>query len=223
MGLFDLFSSANGEANARAGYNMQKKALKKGFEQGTEAQNTGYDLSQGFLGQALQPFQNLGNAGMEGVNYYGNLYGLNGQEAASQAFQGSPGYQFSLAQGLQALDRNHAAGGSYNSGNWGTDAMTFAQGLASQDYYKQLAAGLPYFGLAGQGAAGESGVYGSMSNVAQNRANALTNLASGNATQMAQAGYDLYGNINNAQTAASQAPWNLALGLANAAASAYGA
>lgn len=51
--------------------------------------------------------------------------------------QGSPAYQFSFNQGLDALTRRAAATGKTGSGNYLADLMRFGQGLASQDYYKQ--------------------------------------------------------------------------------------
>jgi hypothetical protein len=223
MGLFDIFSSSGGESNARAGYQLQSQALNQGYKKGSKALNTGYDLSQGFLKEGLPAYDALSAYGKQGMDAYGNLAGLNGAEAASQANQASPGYQFQLSQGLQALDRNKANTGGYNSGNWGTDSMDYASGLASQDYFKRLGALQPYFGLGQNAASGQAAIHGQQSDVSQNRASGLANLAMQRALPLAQAGADMYGNINNAQTAANQAPWSLLLGLANAGASAYGA
>jgi hypothetical protein len=47
-------------------------------------------------------------------------------------------YGFSLDQGLQALDRTHAAAGNLSSGNADTDAMKYATGLAGQTYGNYL-------------------------------------------------------------------------------------
>jgi hypothetical protein len=221
MGLFDIFSSSGGEKNARSGYKLQTKALNQGFDIGAGALNQGYNQSQGYLKEGLPAYDALIAYGKQGMDAYGNLAGLNGAEAAAQANKASPGYQFQLSQGLQALDRNRANTGGYNSGNWGTDSMDYASGLASQDYFKRLGALQPYFGLGQNAAAGQAAIHGQQSDVAQNRATGMSRLAMERALPLAQAGYDLYGNINNAQTAADQAPWSLLLGLANAGASAH--
>lgn len=46
----------------------------------------------------------------------------------------TPGYQFNLSQGQQALDRANSARGSYFSGQALTDAAKYSQGLAQQTY-----------------------------------------------------------------------------------------
>ena len=66
-----------------------------------------------------------------------NALGLNGaagNEAATNAFQAGPGYQFALDQGLQALNRNAASRGMLASGNNTQDIIKYAQGLANQEY-----------------------------------------------------------------------------------------
>lgn len=60
------------------------------------------------------------------------------------AFYQSPGYQFRLNQGIQALDRSAAARGRLNSGAQSKALMRFGQGLASQEFgnYTNRLAGL---------------------------------------------------------------------------------
>ena len=62
------------------------------------------------------------------------LGGAAGNEAATNAFQAGPGYQFALDQGLQALNRNAASRGMLASGNNTQDILKYAQGLANQEY-----------------------------------------------------------------------------------------
>ena len=50
------------------------------------------------------------------------------------AFEASPGYQFRMDQGQQALDRAAAARGMRFSGAALKDTMNYAQGLGSQEY-----------------------------------------------------------------------------------------
>lgn len=54
--------------------------------------------------------------------------------AAGQKFTSSPDYQFAFTQGLQALQRSAAAGGTLQSGGQVKAATEFGQGLASQQY-----------------------------------------------------------------------------------------
>ncbi len=213
MGLFDIFSSDSGEKAAQQGYNAQASGIKdaqasleKGQKRGIRAINTG-------VSQAAPLYQNLINAGNQGITQYGNLVGLNGADAANAANQASPGYQFQLSQGLDALDRQHAAAGSLNSGNGGADAIKYAEGLASQDYFNRLNALQPYFGL-GQNAA--SGLAGTYTNAANNKANIFTGTAANLATQsnnLGNAGYQLAQNKFGAQQSADQNLWGAILGV----------
>lgn len=49
-------------------------------------------------------------------------------------FTGTPGYQFALDQGTQAINRRAAATGGRGSGNVLAEAAKYATGLATQDY-----------------------------------------------------------------------------------------
>lgn len=66
-----------------------------------------------------------------------NALGVNGPEgtaAARAAFEASPGYEFQLDQGLEAINRARNARGMLNSGNTDRDAQLFGMGVAKQDY-----------------------------------------------------------------------------------------
>jgi hypothetical protein len=68
---------------------------------------------------------------------YMNSLGLNGaqgNQAAVNAFQTGPGYDFQINQGLDAINRQRAASGMLNSGNTSVDALKYGQGLANQAY-----------------------------------------------------------------------------------------
>lgn len=54
------------------------------------------------------------------------------------SIEGTPGYQFRLGQGINAIDRSAAARGMLNSGNRLYDLENYAQGLASAEYDNQL-------------------------------------------------------------------------------------
>lgn len=60
--------------------------------------------------------------------------GATGNQNAVDAFQAGPGYEFTLNQGLDALNRRRAAGGMLNSGNSDLDAIKFGTGLADKTY-----------------------------------------------------------------------------------------
>ena len=245
MGLFDIFDSSGGKQAAQQGYNSQtggltsgnnqynkyaKKsigALKGGQNQAIGALNEG----QGYYQQALQPNQQMFDTGSQGVDRYGTLVGLNGQQAASDAFQNSPGYNFQQEQGLEALNRTANARGMLQSGNNTQDILKYSQGLASQDYYNQLQALQPYFGQQQNGASGLTNTYGNLAGNAANKANVYTGTASNIANvygnqgtnayntqaNIGQAGADLAQNKYAAEQGASQNMWNAILGVGNMA------
>lgn len=75
--------------------------------------------------------------GKLGANTYADAMGLNGVEGAAraqEAFHTGPGYQFSLDQGLQGLERNASKYGRSNSGQTDLDLMRYATGFADQAY-----------------------------------------------------------------------------------------
>lgn len=80
---------------------------------------------------------NLIDTGASGANdYLQQALGL-GQNLVQQAgttYQQSPGYQFTLDQGLQAIDRGNAAHGNLASGQSNLDYANYATGLANKDY-----------------------------------------------------------------------------------------
>jgi hypothetical protein len=122
------------------------------------------------------------DTGGQALGATADLLGLNGQDAANAAmgnFQQSPGYQWSMDQGMRAVDAGAAARGMLRSGATLKAEQTFGTGLADQEfsnYYARLA------GLSGQGLTAATG--GAQN--AQNSANA--------ALQGANAQNSIYGN-----------------------------
>lgn len=56
----------------------------------------------------------------------------------TNSFTTTPGYQFRMDQGIQALDRSAAARGRLNSGGQQQALMRFGQGVASEEYGNQF-------------------------------------------------------------------------------------
>lgn len=91
--------------------------------------------------QRLSPWTTAGGAAL------GNLQGLMGSNGMNGAlttpfsatqFQQSPGYQWQLQQGLNAVQNSAAARGGLGGGNTLKSLMTYGQGLANQDYQQAL-------------------------------------------------------------------------------------
>src|SRR6202000_3231819 len=97
------------------------------YGQANSAINTNY-------GAASNLYAPLVTSTGAGATAYGNASGANGAaglKTAMSDFQNSGqygNYGFSLTQGLQALDRTHAAAGNLNSGNADADTLNYAQG-----------------------------------------------------------------------------------------------
>lgn len=136
----------------------------------------------------LQPYMSAGNNALAA---YQQALGLGaggsgaGQMNATQ-FQGSPGYQFQLQQGLSAANNAASARGGVVSGNTLKALQSYGTGLANQDWYNYL---------------------GQLSGLSASGQNAAANLG-GIATQTGgQIGSDLIG-AGNAQAAGQVASAN---------------
>lgn len=137
-------------AGVTAGYGQ----LSDMFGQGRDALTTNY-------GNASNLFKNLITSYAPGSQAYGDAVGANGADGYARAktnFQTDPGYQFQLDQGLQALQRQHAAAGNLASGNADTDAMKFATGLADQSYGNYVSRLAPYLSGTQTATFGQAGV-----------------------------------------------------------------
>jgi hypothetical protein len=210
LGLFDIFT---GDAASEAA-DKNRANLSSLLTKGTDLFGQGYGTATGALNNALgayQPLSDLAGQYGAGTTMYLNALGLNGQagsDTARAAFQTSPGYQFNLGQGLEAINRRRAAGGMLNSGNADVDAQRFGAGLASSEWNPWLSnlSGLNSNALAATGAAaaGQAGIYGGQANLAQQNAGNLVGLnkyttegINNQNTQQANAETAASGNIFN--------------------------
>lgn len=136
----------------------------------------GYDAAQGYLGQAGDLYKGMTGLGQQGVDKY-NALTLGSGADIQRALEGTGGYQFNMDQGLQALGRQASAKGMLNSGNFDTDTLAFAQGLAGNQLAAERQALTPYLGMYQQGIGGQAGVLGSQAGLATdyygNRASVL--------------------------------------------------
>lgn len=191
MGLFDIFSNDKAEeaaAQRNQGLQQGYEALTSAYGQGRDAINTGANTAQGYYAPLIAKYG-------AGSNAYGDASGANGAAGYDRArtnFQTNPGYQFQMDQGLQALNRTHAAAGNLNSGNADTDTLKFATGLADQSYGKYMAGLQPYLG-------GEAGAVGGAAGVATGQGGALNQSYQGQGNA-ANANYTGQGASNAAAT-----------------------
>jgi hypothetical protein len=147
-----------GEDALRQGYGGARQDLTAGYGASTGAINTGAGAAQDYLtqgqnnafgqlgqartdltagGGAYAPLTALAQRYGQGGQLYGDSLGINGAEGnqrAVGAFQAGPGYEFALDSGINALNRRANAAGMLQGGNANRDAITFATGLANQEY-----------------------------------------------------------------------------------------
>lgn len=168
---------------------------------GTDANSLidqGSTAAGGYLNSTANSYAPLAADATAKGQLYANALGVNGaagNAAATSAFQTSPGYQFSLDQGLQALDRSAAAHGTLQSGQSGIDTVNYGVGAANNEYQNWL------------GQLGSSNdILGTGLTGAANANSNLANLATGTSSaKVGVAGDVASGNIGaNNQTAAGQ-------------------
>lgn len=141
------------------------------------------------LQKNLQPYMDLGQTGINGLQGYLNDPRLN-QSFSFNAndLQNTPGYQFALQQGLKSSQNQMAARGLGYSGAQIKGAQGYATGLADQTYNQQYQNALQsymtnqntagqqynrYAGLAGLGQNAAAGVGNAGLQTATNSGNAL--------------------------------------------------
>jgi hypothetical protein len=115
--------------------------------------------------QRLQPWTQAGSGALSELT---GLLGSNGMNGAlttpfsAQQYQQSPGYQWQLQQGGQAVTNAASAMGGVQSGNTLKALTSYGQGLANQDYYQAQGAYQNW----------QNQVYGMLSGVSNTGANA---------------------------------------------------
>lgn len=169
---------------------MQNRAASRGAraqeqasEKSIEEQRRQFDLSR----SDQMPWMDAGKWAL------GDMRSLMGGDFSK--FYESPDYKFARDQGLQSLERGASARGGMYSGGADADRMSFASGLASQNYnsfYNRLQS------MAGQGQTTASG----LGQMGMNMANSIGNLRTGAADARASA-YQTQGDnwANVARTA----------------------
>jgi hypothetical protein len=220
MGLFDIFSNSdsNNAANAQIqAYQQGNAQLQSLYGQGTQALNQNYTAG-------LQPsLQNVGTANA-GTNQLLQMLGIGGPGGAaggqdiSSFLSNTPGYQFQLQQGNNAINAANAQGGKLGSGNNAIDLANYNQGLAGTTYNNYVNQLQPFLGYGTQNAGNVLQGYGNLGNAVNSnftgQGNAAYGAAVGQGNAQAQADY--------AQLAQSGQLWNMIGNLAKGGASAAG-
>jgi hypothetical protein len=185
-----LLSSGTGIYTGIAGAQANQQAA----SQMTTGYQNAIGTQQQYLGQAVAPWQAQYQTGVGANANLASVLGLNGAAPNYSLFNNSPGYQFSLNQADQALNRQAAANGNLYSTTTLANLGQLNAGYASQNYNNYVQQLLQSAQLGGQA----------------NTALTQANLQTGSNISQAQA------NIGRAQAAGT-------LGAASANASAVGA
>jgi len=193
--------------NAREASEQQINAIMTGTKYANKRLKEGLSQYQGYADKALGEFAPYEGQAQNAYTTYGNALGLNGAErtaAAQSAYSTSPGYQFQMDQGLQALERSASARGMLASGNTSAYILGYSQGLASQDYSSWLdrlnGLGQQGVGIAGAKAGIQTGTGSKAYETADSRAdliyNAATSAGNAQASATAAEGQGILGAIS---------------------------
>ena len=190
-----------GQAQDQA-FGILDQAQQQGMDylnQNTGVYNTGYQNAYGQInagyGAANPYYQNAQSyydpyyqSGNQALSAYQDAMGFNGAEGsarASQAFRATPGYQFALEQGQDAINRTAATRGMASSGNTAVELAKYTTGFADQNYnnyLNNLQGGMQQGMAAAQGMAG---INQTMAGNAINQGNALGSLSMAHAGNLA--------------------------------------
>jgi hypothetical protein len=178
MGIFDTIGSwltggsnisGPGQAGLQEGYNLAQPQLQAGLGNVNQLYGQAIPYLQQQYGAALPYMQNVYGTGQQGVTQLQNLLGIGpgGPAGAQQALQATPGYNFNLQQGNNAINAAGAASGKLASGSTTKSLADYASGLASNTYQNAVSNLAPFTNMFTTGAQGAGNVLtGLGSNVA---------------------------------------------------------
>lgn len=131
---------------------------KKSTSQSTQESG---NLNNSLITNALSPALGYVTSGGNALQALLGLGGDGAQAAAQANFRNTPGYQFALQGGIDAINNSQAAKGLFNSGATGRALMKYGTGLADQTYQNYISNLLGLTGI-GTGAGqliGQAGQY----------------------------------------------------------------
>jgi hypothetical protein len=123
--------SANAAGNAAQAEEQGAQQAENTIGTNQTNANTAQQTALANVTAANQPYQTLGATSANGLN---TLLANGFQAPTLQQAEQTPGYQFQLQQGTQALDENAAANGTLMSGNTGVALQQYGQNLAQNAY-----------------------------------------------------------------------------------------
>jgi len=178
MRLGDLL----GDGNSYLGQDEAKKKLLKA-NQASQA--------------VMQPYVQSGADANARLSSLLGLGGNSSQQSISDALTSTPGYQFRLNQGQQALERSQAARGGLFSGRALKASQEYGQGLAEQEYQNAVNNLSQQSGQGLNASGAMSNLYSDAGGVGAASAIGRTNITNGLLSSLFGSGkmqYDQYGN-----------------------------
>ena len=213
-----LGSSAAGNA-AKAQEQSQKQA-QANSQQNQQQAIGAQQQATGFQQASQSPYT---QAGAGAVTQLSNLLGSPGG-GWNQSFQAptaaqaaaTPGYQFQLQQGQQALQNSAAARGGLLSGGTAKALDQYSQGLASTDYQQTYNNAFQNYQQQYQQYQNQVGNLQNLSGLGQSATQNLTNLSQAGAQNQGALDYNFAGQQNQAITNYGNAKASGYVGQANA-------
>lgn len=214
-------SSLLGAFGAKSAAGQQSDAAKQALAVEQQNQGKAADFQTGIWNQDQsnqQPFLNAGTNSLQTLSGLLNSpgqgllqnYGQFNAPTLEQAQQ-TPGYQFQLQQGTNAINQNAAANGTLLSGNTGKALTDYGQGLASTSYSN-------LYNQALQGYMTNFNTFNSNQNNQFNRLSSVAGMGQQAANSLGQEGQSAASNLSNVylQGAQQQAQQYGNIGAANA-------
>ena len=173
----------------------QANAAKQASKAQSNAAQQQLDFNKQIYTDQTKNFAPWLQSGQQGMQAYNSLLGLGAAPAGFTGYQQSPGYQFQLAQGLDAAKSAAAAHGGLGNGSTLQALNNYGQGMANQDYQTYLNR-LQGVSAAGQSAAGMQSQ--AAQQYGQNGLSAMGSMGDARAAGIMGASNALAGGINNA-------------------------
>lgn len=196
IGVAIVGAAGIGAASSIVGANQAAKAQKEAAQMGIDAQGRQYAQTR----EDLEPYRTLGNNAIDMLGERPELF--QPINLTQDWLESTPGYQFTLTQGLKAVQNAAAARGLGVSGAALKGAANFATGLADNTYKTQFDVAninntntynrLKSLVDTGQNAAAQTGAFGA------NAANQTASLLTGAGNAQAAAYNMMGGAVNNA-------------------------
>lgn len=193
-----------GIASLQGGYGDALKSIGQYYGQGADT-----------LKQSAAGFQPLIDRGMTGYDMYMNALGLNGatgNQAATDAFQAGPGYQWQVDQATSQAQRSANRLGMAYSGNTVDATTRLASNLANQEYGNWRNQLQGFQGAAQNAVTGQAGVLNNLANLYQNQGNVTGTMQANQGKDIAGLQTTIGGQIANNQMGTGQ---NLATAAGN--------